>query len=198
VTDAPSPAAAFAGVARSIRREGGSEIGGTVDEFFASEGSKGRAPRGLERRMSMKSVSPYLYFSGNTLEAFTFYRSVFGGEFIATLRFRDFPENRMGVPEDDLDKIAHIALPLGDHSVLMGTDVVESMPMKLRVGNNVYITIEPESGDEAERLFAALASGGAVDDPLRRTEWAEKHGSCVDKFGVHWMIDYTGDAKFPA
>jgi PhnB protein len=169
---------------------------GAVDEFLAPERSKGRGPRGLERRESMKSVSPYLYFGGNTLEAFTFYRSVFGGEFVGTLRYRDFPENRMGVPEHDLDKIAHIALPLGAQSVLMGTDAIESMPMTLRAGNNVHIAIEPESAEEAERVFGALARGGAVDDPLGRTEWAEKHGSCVDQFGVHWIVDYTGDAKF--
>src|SRR5687767_6968034 len=93
---------------------------------------------------AMKSVSPYLNFKGNTEEAFNFYKSVFGGEFLALMRFRDFGNNEMGVREADLDKIAHIALPLGPHSMLMATDVVEGMPGGFAVGNNVYIHLEPE------------------------------------------------------
>ena len=145
----------------------------------------------------MKSANPYLNFNGNTEEAFTFYKSVFGGEFRAVMRFRDFPGNAMGVPDGELDKIAHIALPLGNGNMLMATDVVSSMPTTLTVGNNFYITLEPESAKEAETVFNALAAGGRVGMPLQRTEWAEKHGNCTDKFGVQWMVDYTGNVQFP-
>ncbi|MPY88904.1 MAG: VOC family protein [Luteitalea sp.] len=144
----------------------------------------------------MKTANPYLNFNGNTEEAFTFYKSVFGGEFLAVLRFKDFPDNSMGVPDSDLDKIAHIALPLGKDTTLMGTDVLKSMPMTLTVGNNFYITLEPESEEEAETLFNALSAGGRIEMPLRKTEWAEKYGSCTDKFGVQWMVNYTGGAQF--
>lgn len=143
----------------------------------------------------MKAANPYLYFDGDTEEAFTFYRSVFGGEFLSLLRFRDFPDNPMGIAEKDLDRIAHIALPLGSGNMLMGTDMVESMPAKLRKGNNVYITIEPETADEADSLFAALSDGGRVEMPLDSTDWAEKHGQCTDRFGIQWMVDYTGNAQ---
>ena len=137
----------------------------------------------------MKSANPYLNFNGNTEEAFTFYRSVFGGELAAVLRFRDFGDNTMGIAEADLDKIAHIALPLGGGTVLMATDSLESWPTPFERGNNFYITLEPDSGEEADRLFTALANGGGVEMPLDRTEWAEKYGTCVDKFGVQWMIN---------
>lgn len=80
----------------------------------------------------------------------------------------------------------------------MATDVVDSMPGKLNVGNNFYITIDPDDGEEAERIFAALAEGGRVQMPLQRTEWAEKHGSCTDRYGIQWMVDYTGSVQFPA
>lgn len=143
----------------------------------------------------MKAVNPYLNFAGNTEEAFTFYRSVFGGEFLAVIRFKDFDDNPMGVPDNELDKIAHIALPLGQGSVLMGTDVLESWP--LTVGNNFYVTLEPENEEEAERLFDKLSAGGRSEMPLQKTEWAEKYGTCADKFGIQWMVNYTGIVQFP-
>ena len=74
----------------------------------------------------MEAANPYLNFNGNTEEAFEFYRSVFGGEFAMVLRYKDFPANAMGVAEGELDKIAHIALPLGKGNMLMGTDVIAS------------------------------------------------------------------------
>lgn len=144
----------------------------------------------------MKTVNPYLNFDGNTEEAFTFYRSVFGGEFLAVVRFRDFGDNAMGVPEKDLDRIAHIALPIGTN-VLMGTDALESLGQSLTVGNNFYITLEAETADEADGLFEELAAGGRTEMPLQRTEWAEKYGMCSDRFGVQWMVSYTGSVRFP-
>lgn len=146
----------------------------------------------------MKSADPYLNFPGNAEEAFEFYRSVFGGEFIAVMRFRDFPGNTMGVADAELDRIAHIALPLGPNNTLMATDAVDSFPRELNVGNNFYIALNPENRAEAERLFAGLSAGGETQMPLQQTEWAELHGSCTDRFGVQWMVDYTGGVKFPA
>lgn len=146
----------------------------------------------------MKAVNPYVNFKGNTEEAFNFYQSVFGGEFLGVVRFRDFPDNSMGVPEADLDKIAHIALPLGPHNILMGTDAVDSMPKDFVPGNNVSMAIETESADEADRLFNGLSSGGEVEMPLTKTDWAEKYGSCTDKFGVQWMVNYTGNVDYAA
>ena len=144
----------------------------------------------------MKAANPYLNFEGNTEEAFNFYKSVFGGEFAALIRFGDFPDNTMGVADADISKIAHVALPLGSDNMLMGTDVVDTMPTKLYIGNNFYITLTPESAEEADALFDALSEGGTIEMPLQKTEWAEKHGSCADKFGVQWMIDYAGSVDF--
>ncbi|PMR68309.1 VOC family protein [Halomonas heilongjiangensis] len=144
----------------------------------------------------MKMVSPYLNFAGNTEEAFGFYRSVFGGEFPMVLRYRDFGDNAMGAPEHELDKIAHMALPLGRDTMLMGTDVLESQAASLNMGNNFYISLEAESGAEATQLFEALAAGGQVEMPLQQTEWAEQFGICKDKFGVQWMVGYTGSVEF--
>lgn len=144
----------------------------------------------------MKKANPYLNFNGNTLEAFTFYKSVFGGEFLAVLRFKDFGENSMGAPKNELNKIAHIALPLGKDNILMGTDVLESQGQSLTVGNNFYIALEVESEEEAEKLFNTLSAGGRIEMPLQKTEWSEKYGICADKFGVQWMVSYTGNVQF--
>lgn len=144
----------------------------------------------------MLSLSPYLNFKGDAEEAFGFYRSVFGGEFLGVMRFRDFGEDAMGVPESDRDKIAHIALPMTEGVNLMASDVAGPAAADFTVGNNVYLYIEAESAEEADRLFGALSQGGSEQMPMQSTEWAEKYGICIDRFGIGWMIGYTGDVKF--
>jgi PhnB protein len=144
----------------------------------------------------MKVANPYLNFPGNTEEAFEFYRSVFGGEFTNVSRFREFGGNAMGIPERDLDRIANIGLPIGKGNVLMGTDTVEGFGRSLEPGNNFYIALETDSVEEAENVFGKLADGGTVEMPLQQVEWAEKYGSLKDRFGIHWMVMYTGDVKF--
>jgi PhnB protein len=142
----------------------------------------------------IRSANTYLYFHGSTEEAFIRYRSIFGGEFSAVVRFRDFPDNPMRIPEPELDRIAMISLPLGEGNVLRGTDVVGSMT-PLTVGNNFCITLETVSGAEADSLFEALSDGGHVEDPLQPTQWAEKYGICTDRFGVQWMVMHPGSPE---
>lgn len=144
----------------------------------------------------MISANIYLNFQGNAEEAFTFYRQVFGGDFASLMRFRDFPDNSMGVAETELDKIAHIALPLGPHLLLMATDVVSSWGRPFERGNHCYITLETESVAQSEQIFQALSSAGSVEMPLQETEWAEYYGTCIDRFGVQWMVNYTGNKSF--
>ncbi len=139
-------------------------------------------------------VNPYLNFDGNAREAFDHYRSIFGGEFATALRFRDFPGN-MGVGEADLDKTAHIALPLGKQ-MLMASDVSGGYGANFKVGTNTYIHVEADGADEANRIFDGLSAGGKSEMPLSKTEWAELYGICVDKFGVQWMVSYTGSVTF--
>lgn len=143
----------------------------------------------------ISNVNPYLNFDGNAKQAFDFYRSVFGGEFATAMRYRDFP-GQMGVGEADLDKLAHIALPLGESTMLMGTDVAGEHANGFRLGTNSYIHLETDTAAEAQRVFDGLAAGGRAEMPLATVEWAERYGICVDRFGVQWMVSYTGDVKF--
>lgn len=140
-------------------------------------------------------LTPYLNFPGNAEEAFTHYRSVFGGDFAGIIRFEDMGDPER-TPEHVRRQVAHIALPLGDGAMLMASDAPEGMGTPLTQGNNVYVMLEPDSAEEAERLFGALSDGGHVEMALQKTDWAERHGSCTDRFGVHWMLNYTGDVQY--
>lgn len=141
----------------------------------------------------MKRATPYLNFPGQTEEAFAFYRSVFGGD-LSSIRFRD-----MGMDADDEgDLIAHVSLPIADDTVLMGSDVSGEQAKDFRLGNNVQIHLAASDAAEARAVFAALVDGGTVEMPLERTSWAELFGACVDRYGVHWMVDYTGEVRFGA
>ena len=137
----------------------------------------------------MAGVNPYLNFNGNTEEAFNFYKSVFGGEFLAVMRFKDNGECGQ-IPESDKDRIMHIALPIGNGNTLMGTDALESLGQKLNFGNNFYICLSPETKEEAERLFNGLSAGGKIEMPLQDMFWGAYYGSFADKFGVQWMVNY--------
>lgn len=144
----------------------------------------------------MQSVHPYLNFNGNAEQAFEFYRGVFGTEPLGLMRFSDFGSDSMGVAEEDMNKIAHFALPLTAETNLMASDVVGEQAKSFVAGSNNYIYIEADSAEEVERLFAALSDGGRVEMPLTRTEWAEQYGICIDPFEVRWMLSYTGSVQF--
>src|SRR6267154_1105010 len=112
----------------------------------------------------MKAVNPYLNFPGNTEEAFTFYKSVFGGEFAVVQRFKDTPEAGT-VPENLKDKIMHISLSIGKGNVLMATDALESMEHKVTPGTNFHLSISTDSEEETNKLFDGLSAGGKVTVP---------------------------------
>ena len=138
----------------------------------------------------MALTATYLNFSRNTDEAFTFYRSVFGTEFLNLQRYRDVPgsEGQPGPSEADKDLIINVALPILGGHILMGTDVPESTGFTFNPGNNVYICLMPASRADADRLFSELSVGGTVEFPLQDMIGGDYYGSLVDKFGIQWMV----------
>lgn len=143
----------------------------------------------------MTVINTYLNFPGNTEEAFNFYKSVFGGEFAGEInRFKDTPDGDK-LPENEREKVMHIALPIGAGNMLMGTDSLESMGQSVTMGNNIYISIHPESKEEAERLFNGLSAGGTVEMPLEKMFWGAWFASFTDRFGVRWMINYDDSSS---
>jgi PhnB protein len=141
----------------------------------------------------MAKVGTYLNFPRNTEEAFNFYKSVFGGEFVGPgfMRFREIPPTPDTPPiaEADKDLVMHVELPiLGGHR-LMGTDAPESMGFTVYSGNNVHISLETDTKEQTYKLFNALANGGKVTMPLADMFWGAYYGSCTDKYGIQWMFN---------
>lgn len=141
----------------------------------------------------MATVNPYLNFAGNTEEAFNFYKSVFGTEFIGPVqRFKDTPFGAQ-MSDEDKEKIMHIALPIGNNVILMATDSLESMGHTRTTGNSFSLAISPDSEEQATTLFNALAEGGTVTMPLEKAFWGAYFGTLTDKYGVQWMVNYDGN-----
>ena len=141
----------------------------------------------------MSKVSIYLNFQGNTEEAFNFYKSVFKTEFDRPIfRMSDAPPMPGMPPVSDKEKnsVMNIGLPILGGVVLQGTDMLESMGHKLKIGNNTTICLEPDSKEETDRLFNALSSGGSDTMPLQDMFWGAYWGTCLDKYGIRWMFNF--------
>ncbi|HRV93300.1 MAG TPA: VOC family protein [Anaerolineae bacterium] len=141
----------------------------------------------------MKAVNPYLNFSGNCEEAFNFYKSVFGGEFVMLMRFKDVPAEEMDtehqLPDSEGEKIMHVSLPVAQGTILMGSDVPSAMGT-INFGNSFSIAISTDSEAEADAVFDGLSAGGQITMPLDKTFWGAYFGMLTDKFGVQWMVSY--------
>ena len=138
----------------------------------------------------MKAINPYLNFPGNTEEAFNFYKSVFGGEFVGLTRFSDIPDGG-NVKPNEKEKLMHVSLPIGKNNVLMATDILESTGGHFITGTNFHISITADSKEEATKVFNGISEGGEVSMPLADTFWGDYFGMLTDKFGIQWMINYT-------
>ncbi|SOD93271.1 VOC family protein [Spirosoma fluviale] len=141
----------------------------------------------------MALINPHINFNGNAEEAFTFYKSVFGGEFAMIMRFKDLSGPDFLVAENEANKIMHIALPIGQN-ILMGNDIPESMGRVDENENRSKISISAESREEADNLFGELSAGGAVEMPISDSPWGSYFGMFRDKFGIEWMVDF--DPKY--
>ncbi len=139
----------------------------------------------------MPLVNPYINFKGNCEEAFNFYKSVLGGEFSMVGRYKDMPPSE-GAHASTMDgeKIMHIALPISRETCLMGSDVGGEWAKYIADGNNIQISINTESEEEASRIFNGLSEGGRVNMPLEKTFWGAFFGMFTDKFGINWMVNY--------
>lgn len=135
----------------------------------------------------MAAVQPYLTFDDNCDAAFTFYKSVFGGEFQMFMRFSEMPSEYTTPAEDN--KVMHVALPIGHGTILMGSDRMASTGAGTR-GDNFSIAISPDSKAEADKLFNGLSAGGTVTMPMDNAPWGAYFGMLVDKFGIQWMVNY--------
>ena len=137
----------------------------------------------------MATINPYINFNGNAEEAFNFYKSVFGGEFASIVRFKDLEGPDFPVPENEANKIMRIVLPIGGNT-LIANDVPESMGPVNENENRSKISVSTESRAEAEKIFAGLSVGGAVEMPLGDSPWGTSFAMLRDKFGIEWTIEF--------
>jgi PhnB protein len=142
----------------------------------------------------MATINPYINFNGNAEEAFTFYKSVFGGEFAKITRFKDLSSPEFPVAENEADKIMYIALPIGKN-ILIANDVPESMGRVNENENRSKISISAESKEEADKLFNGLSAGGKVEMPIEDSPWGSYFGMFRDKYGIEWTVDFDPKNK---
>jgi PhnB protein len=143
----------------------------------------------------MPLINPHINFNGNAEEAFTFYKSVFGGEFAKIVRLKDLASAEFPVAAADQNKIMHIALPIGKMNVLMGNDVPEFLGKVNENENRSKISISAESKEEADKLFNGLSAGGKIEVPMADSPWGSYFGMFRDRFGIEWMVDYDPTYK---
>lgn len=139
----------------------------------------------------MAHTSIYLNFAGNAEEAFNTYKKVFRSEFSTPfMRMGDIPP-QPGMPslsEEDKKKVMHVALPILGGTEIMATDILESMGHKLVEGNNVTLSLNPDTKEEADRLYKELSHDGS-DGVAPHDEFWGYWGTCKDKFGIRWMFN---------
>lgn len=141
-------------------------------------------------------IHPYLNFEGKTEEAFRFYERVLGGKLTEFYRFGAMPTE--GGPEltpEQQNYVMHVALELPDGQMIMASDMIPGMGPQRIEGNNYSISVHPDSKQDADRIFSALAEGGTITMPIADQFWGDYFGSVADRFGINWMVNYTDPAK---
>jgi PhnB protein len=138
----------------------------------------------------MRTINPWINFNGNAEEAFTFYKSVFGGEFTKIVRFKDISSAEFSVPEKEAQKIMYIALPIGKHNMLIANDVPEFMGRVNEEENRSKISVSAESREEADKIFNGLSAGGNVEGPIGDSPWGSYAGMFRDKYGIEWIVEF--------
>jgi PhnB protein len=137
----------------------------------------------------MATLNPWINFNGIAEEAFSFYKSVFGGEFSKVVRFKDIASEEFPVAQKEEDKIMYIALPIGESTVLVANDVPEVLGQVNERENRSKILVRVESKEEADRVFSGLSAGGEVEGPMGDSPWGSYAGMFRDKYGIEWIIE---------
>jgi PhnB protein len=143
----------------------------------------------------MPTINPYIHFNGNAEEAFHFYKSVFGVEFSALARFKDLQNPEQPFPEEEANKIMHIALPIGADQVLMASDIPSFMGTVNEQENRSKIFVATDSKEEADRIYQGLSTGGRAEMPIGNSPWGTYFGMFRDKYGIEWMVQFDANSK---
>jgi PhnB protein len=141
----------------------------------------------------MAQIIPYLNFKGNCEEVFNFYKATLGGDFPYIGRYKDMPPSddpNKSVSTEFDEKIMHMSLVMPDGTTLMGSDICGPWGDSTVVGNNIQLSINASSEENAHEIFNGLSAGGNVVMPLGKTFWGAFFGMFADKYGINWMVNY--------
>lgn len=139
----------------------------------------------------MAAINPWINFNGNAEEAFTFYKSVLGGEFTNIIRFKDVASADFPVPGTDADKLMRISLSISKGSMLVGNDVPSFMGTTNENENRSKILVNTESKEEGDKIFNGLSVGGQVEVPFSESAPGTYFGMFRDKYGIEWVIEFS-------
>ena len=142
----------------------------------------------------MASINPHINFNGNAEEAFTFYKSAFGGEFSRIVRFKDLASAEYQVDEAEANKIMHIELPIGK-TALMANDVPAVLGRTNENENRSKIVVSTDSKEEADKIYHGLSAGGHIEMPISDSPWGTYFGMFRDKYGIEWMIEFDSNKQ---
>lgn len=132
-------------------------------------------------------LNPYLSFRAEARQAMEFYKSVFGG----TLKMNTFGE--FGSPEGaDADKIMHAQLETDNGYTLMASDTPAGMDYN--PGTNITVSLSGDDAGDLRGYWDKLSEGGTVTVPFEKQMWGDEFGSCIDKFGIPWMVNVVQQA----
>ena len=135
-------------------------------------------------------IASYLFFNGRCEEAIEFYKRALGAEVLMLMRNKESPEPTPPgmLPPGSENKVLHATIRVGSSNLMLSDGRCDGKP----VFNGFSLSLNAASVAEAERLFAALADGGAVQMPLAKTFWSPRFGMVADRFGVGWMVSVAG------
>jgi PhnB protein len=133
----------------------------------------------------MTHINAYLNFDGQAREAMSFYHQCLGGELV----MQKLAESPMAaqMPSEMGNRILHSSLT-NEHLILMASDMLGRSTV---AGNNVMLCVNCSSEEEINRFFTDLSAGGKIHDPLQQSFWGATFGKLTDKFGIHWMFNYS-------
>jgi PhnB protein len=139
----------------------------------------------------MTKINPWINFNGNAEEAFTFYKSIFGGDFKKIIRFKDLASAESPVSDNEAEKLMMITLPIGKDNLLIGNDVPSFMGKVNENENRSKISVDADSKEEANTIFDGLSQGGQVEVPMSESPWGTYFGMLRDKYGIEWVVEFS-------
>ena len=130
-------------------------------------------------------LNPYITFDGDAREALEYYKSIFGGE----LSLSTFGELG-GEDTPNPDQIMHGMIETDGGFTLMCADTPPGMEHE--PGNNFAVSLSGDDGDELRGYWDQLSGDGIVTVALEKQVWGDEFGMCVDRFGISWMVNISG------